>query len=160
MARKKFKQKNNVCDFFLLSWKKTSIAFILFSLFFFFRYIFIENIPELFDLIGGYDNFLIAVEILIPLYFLISIIYTLINRKKIKKTKKKTPLLQLTWKKFGILVIAWVIAVVLHNLIYAFFLGIFKIEFEEPVFFLIATIGIPLYFLVSVVYSLYKRYLV
>jgi len=72
------------------------------------------------------------IEIVIPLYFLISIIYSIINRKKIKISKKKTPLLLMTWKKFGILVIAWFVAVVLHNMIYAFFIWTFNIEFEEP----------------------------
>jgi hypothetical protein len=62
----------------------------------------------------------------------------------------------LSWKKVGIILIIWVTAVVIHNLIYAFFLGVLKIEFEEVVFFLFANLVIPIYFIACVVYSLIK----
>jgi hypothetical protein len=102
-----------------------------------------------------------VVEIIIPLYFLISIINTISKNKKTKDkakiSEKKTPLLYITWKKTGILIILWIVAVVLHNLTYAFFLGVLGIEFEEPVFFLIANVVIPLYFIISIIYTLYKK---
>ena len=75
-------------------------------------------------------------------------------------TKGKNKLdkwLLLSWKRFILLVVIWIVAVVMHNLIYAFFIGVLGIEFEEPVFFIIATIVIPAYFIISVVYSLIKK---
>ena len=159
MGRKKLKKGNNLFykKFFNLTWEKIVIGLVVFSLFFFFRNIFIENIPEIFNLIGGYNNFLRVIEIVIPLYFLISIIYSFKNRKKVKVVR--TPFFYLTWRKTGIVILLWIIAVVLHNLIYAFFVYFFKIEFEEPLFFIFASVFVPLYFLVSVIYSLIKKFI-
>ena len=52
---------------------------------------------------------------------------------------------------------SWFVAVMLHNLIY----GLFKSYFDatggdEPVFFIIAIILIPIYVLIAIVYSLVK----
>ena len=70
-------------------------------------------------------------------------------RKKGKNKFEKY--LTLTWMKFFILIIVWVACVLLHNLFYAIF------RYEEPVFFTMAVILLPLYFFVSFVYTLTKR---
>ena len=63
----------------------------------------------------------------------------------------------LTWKKAWIIVVAWFLAVVLHNLIYALFYNYFQSTGgDEPFFFILATIVIPLYFIVCFVYTLVK----
>ncbi len=54
----------------------------------------------------------------------------------------------LSLKKFIWLIVIWIVSVLLHNFVSAL-LGI-----EEPVFFLIAVIVIPLYFIISLIYSL------
>jgi hypothetical protein len=63
--------------------------------------------------------------------------------------------LLLTWKKVLLILVAWVAAVLLHNIVY----GLFKDYFDshggdEPFFFFIALIVIPLYVLVSLIYTL------
>ena len=60
-------------------------------------------------------------------------------------------------KKTGIALIVFVIAVVIHNLGSALISLILGTEFEEAVFFIIAVIIIPLYFIVSIVYSIIKK---
>jgi len=50
----------------------------------------------------------------------------------------------LSWKKFGLIILSWVAAVTLHNLFYGLF------GFEEPVFFIMAVLIIPFYFLVCI----------
>jgi len=64
-------------------------------------------------------------------------------------------ILLLTWKKILLILVAWVYAVLLHNLVY----GLFKDYFDrhggdEPFFFLIAIIVIPLYVLISLIYTI------
>ena len=54
----------------------------------------------------------------------------------------------LSWKKVGLVVIAGFASILLHNLFYALF-GI-----EDVVFFSIAVIVLPVYFVVTVVYSI------
>ena len=59
-------------------------------------------------------------------------------------------------RKTGMIVFAFVIAVLLHN----FISGL--ISFEEPVFFILAVIVIPVYFLICVIYTIFhhvKRHL-
>jgi translocator protein len=63
---------------------------------------------------------------------------------------KLNNLLTLTWKKFGIIIIAWVVSVILHNAFYAIF-GI-----EEAIFFLIATVILPVYLTASLIYTFIK----
>ncbi len=63
----------------------------------------------------------------------------------------------LSWRKVWIIIVSWFVAVILHNLFY----GLFKSYFDatggdEPVFFIIATILIPIYVLIVIVYSLVK----
>jgi hypothetical protein len=54
----------------------------------------------------------------------------------------------LSLKKLWLIVVIGFISVLLHNLISTL------IKTEEPVFFIITTIVIPIYFLISVIYSL------
>jgi hypothetical protein len=59
-------------------------------------------------------------------------------------------------KKLGIIVLSFIGALVLHNLIY----GWFKVE--EPFFFILAIIVVPVYFLIAVSYTIFhhvKRYI-
>ena len=59
--------------------------------------------------------------------------------------------LQLTWKRVLLIAGAWVLAVILHNLLYALFFS--NTGGDEPLFFILAAIVIPIYFIVSLVYS-------
>ena len=59
---------------------------------------------------------------------------------------------KLTWKRVLLIVLAWLAAFLLHNVVSAI-LGI-----EEPFFFIVAVIFIPLYFLVSLGYTLVKLF--
>lgn len=54
-------------------------------------------------------------------------------------------------KKLAIIIIAFIAAVILHNLIS----GIFG--FEESVFFLLAVIVIPIYFVIMVAYTVFHH---
>ena len=61
----------------------------------------------------------------------------------------------LSGKRIFIIMIAWFVAVILHNLVY----GLFKNYFDshggdEAFFFIIAIIVIPIYFIIGVFYSL------
>jgi len=63
--------------------------------------------------------------------------------------------LLLNWKKILIIIIAWVLAVILHNLIYALFYDFFNSTGgDEPVFFIIAVFIIPLYFIIAILYTI------
>lgn len=65
--------------------------------------------------------------------------------------------LLLSWKRVLIIAVAWVLSVLLHNLIYGLFYDYFqRTGGEEPVFFILAVIVIPLYFIVSLVYTLIR----
>ncbi|MDD5012425.1 MAG: hypothetical protein PHQ66_02145 [Candidatus Nanoarchaeia archaeon] len=79
--------------------------------------------------------------------------------KKINKRKNKFDrFFLLNWKKIFLGMIIWVGAVVLHNLTYAFIIGVLKINIvDEPFFFVIAVIFIPLYFLISIIYTLIQK---
>lgn len=54
----------------------------------------------------------------------------------------------LTWKKILIIAIAFILSVVLHNVISGL------IGEDEPIFFIIATIIVPIYFIISVLYTI------
>ncbi|MBU4308517.1 MAG: hypothetical protein KJ566_01860 [Nanoarchaeota archaeon] len=61
----------------------------------------------------------------------------------------------LSWRKAWIIVVCWFLAVILHNLFYALFKSYFDATGgDEPVFFIIAIILIPIYVLICIVYSL------
>jgi len=133
---------------FLLSWKKFSITSIIFIIFFFFR-----NIINRF--LGISHHIISIIYAIIPIYILICAIYNLTNRPRKKNRRKKTKKitikssLLLSWKKLSLTLIVWIISVVIHNF------GSAIIGFEEPVFFLLAVIGIPIYLILSVLYSLH-----
>ena len=85
-------------------------------------------------------------------------------KKKESKIKKNifSKLFLLNWKKFFGIVIAWFLAVVLHNVVYG--LGIYfggenfwGLNGDEAFFFIIAMIIIPVYFIISVVYTLINK---
>lgn len=150
------KSKNNKFEkLFLWNWRNFVISVILFVVVFFYRN---RTIKILFEPIGLYYIVFYGVLMGIPLYLLITLVYSFAIKKIKFKKSKRTNLFLLSWKKTGIALIAFVIAVVIHNLIYAFFLGILGIEFEEVVFFLFANIVIPLYFIISIFYTLIKKF--
>ncbi|MFH1608275.1 MAG: hypothetical protein ABIA78_04025 [archaeon] len=60
--------------------------------------------------------------------------------------------LLLSWRKIWIIVVGGFVSILLHNVFYAVF------GFEEPVFFSIVVFVLPIYFVVSVGYSLIKRF--
>ncbi|MBW2975930.1 hypothetical protein KY347_00630 [Candidatus Woesearchaeota archaeon] len=57
----------------------------------------------------------------------------------------------LSWKNLGIAIITWFAAVILHNAFYALF------GFEEAIFFIIAAFIIPLYLIISIIYTAYIK---
>ena len=66
--------------------------------------------------------------------------------------------LLLNLKKLGMIVGAFILAVLLHNLIYALFYSYYsRTGGDEPVFFLIATVVIPVYFLIAVGYTIFHH---
>jgi hypothetical protein len=67
-----------------------------------------------------------------------------------KKTNWKK-FFTLNWKNFGIAVIVWVVSVIVHN----FWYGIFG--FEEAVFFSIAVFIVPLYLIISIIYTIVEK---
>ena len=67
-----------------------------------------------------------------------------------KRKNKLDKYFLLTWKKVGIIIISWIVAVILHNLFFAIF------NIEEIFFLLISSIIIPIYVLIVLVYSLIK----
>ena len=76
-------------------------------------------------------------------------------KKKQKKQLDKWFLL--TWRKVWIIVVGWFLAVVLHNLVYAMFRTYFDSHGgDEPFFFILATIVIPIYFIICFIYTLIK----
>ena len=72
-----------------------------------------------------------------------------------KKNKKLDKWFLLTWKRFGMIVIAWFLAGIFHNLFYALFFNYFQSTGgDEPFFFILAVIVIPIYVLICIIYSL------
>ena len=59
--------------------------------------------------------------------------------------------LYLNIRKLGIIVLTFIIALLIHNFFYYLF------DIEEPIFFLLATFVIPIYFLVSVIYTIFHH---
>ncbi|MCD6302253.1 MAG: hypothetical protein J7M15_01865 [Anaerolineae bacterium] len=65
--------------------------------------------------------------------------------------------LLLNWKRILLIIGAWVLAVILHNLIYGLFQSYFDVSGgDEPFFFILAVIVIPLYALVALVYTIIR----
>ncbi len=64
-------------------------------------------------------------------------------------------ILLLTWTKVLHIFVVWVVAVLLHNIVSGLFKDYFNRHWgDEPFFFLIATIVIPLYVLISLIYTI------
>ncbi|MFW0861974.1 MAG: hypothetical protein ACKKL6_00080 [Candidatus Komeilibacteria bacterium] len=61
---------------------------------------------------------------------------------------KVEKLFKLSWKRLVLIIIAWIVAVVLHNLLSA------AIGTEEAFFFIIAIFVLPIYLIIAAVYSL------
>lgn len=62
-------------------------------------------------------------------------------------------LLRLSVKKLLLIIAAWVLCVVMHNIVYALFREFFGPHGDEPFFFLLAVVVIPLYFVAALVYT-------
>ena len=89
--------------------------------------------------------------VLIPLYFLISLVYTVIRKME------HDQYLLLSWKTL-LIIPAWVLSVVLHNVIYyLFYEGFSRVGHDEWVFFTIALFVIPLFFIISLVYTVIRK---
>ncbi|MFH1585295.1 MAG: hypothetical protein ABIB79_00825 [archaeon] len=73
------------------------------------------------------------------------------TKKRCKKQNNWDKRLLLSWRKLWILVVGGFISIILHNVIYAIF------EFEEAFFFIIVIFVIPIYFLISLIYSIIKK---
>jgi len=66
--------------------------------------------------------------------------------------------LLLSWKRVLMIACAWIVSVLLHNLIYGLFYDYFRrTGGDEPVFFILAIFVIPLYFIISLVYTVISR---
>lgn len=79
--------------------------------------------------------------------------------KRVKRIDYDRYLL-LNWKKLVGIIAAWAAAVFLHNAVYGLFLDYFRrTGSDEPFFFILAMVVIPLYFLVSLLYTIVRKYL-
>ena len=67
-----------------------------------------------------------------------------------KKNINLDKLFSLSLLRIVLIILAWFVVVILHNAIFGLF------GWEEPLFFIIAVIIIPIYFFFSVFYSLAK----
>lgn len=66
--------------------------------------------------------------------------------------------LLLSWKRGLVIACAWVLSVVLHNVVYGLFYEHFsRTGGDEPVFFILAVFVIPLYFIISLVYTVIRK---
>ena len=75
-----------------------------------------------------------------------------------KRTQHYDKYLLLSWKRALIIACAWVLSVLLHNAIYGLFYEHFsRTGGDEAVFFIIAVFVIPLYFIVSLVYTVIRK---
>ena len=75
-----------------------------------------------------------------------------------KRTHHYDKYLLLNWKRVLIIACAWVLSVLLHNVIYGLFYEHFRrTGGDEPVFFILAIFVIPLYFIVSLVYTVIRK---
>ena len=75
-----------------------------------------------------------------------------------KKQKKLDKWFLFTWKKFLIIVGAFFLSIILHNVFYALSeMSGKNLAIGEVFFFLIAVVVIPLYFLISFIYTTIKR---
>jgi len=74
-----------------------------------------------------------------------------------KKNKQLDKWFLLTWRKAWIIVVGWFLAVILHNLFYALSeISGKNLAIGEVFFFILATIIIPIYFIICFIYTLIK----
>jgi len=91
--------------------------------------------------------FLIGVG-MAPTFLLVALFYTLFRRFKRERY------LLLSWRTIALFPIAWVVAVLFHGINYALFFDHFRrIGGDEPVFFILALIVIPLFFVAALIYT-------
>lgn len=65
-------------------------------------------------------------------------------------------LLRLNLKRLLTIGAAWVLCAVLHNAVYALLKGGLGLDVDEPLFFLLAVVVIPLYLAASLIYTVYQ----
>jgi len=66
--------------------------------------------------------------------------------------------LLLSWKRVVIIACAWILSALLHNVIYGLFYEHFsRTGGDEAVFFVLAIFVIPLYFIISLVYTVIRK---
>ena len=66
--------------------------------------------------------------------------------------------LLLSWKRVLMIACAWVLSVLLHNMIYGLFYRHFsRTGGDEAAFFILAVFVIPLYFIISLVYTVIRK---
>lgn len=74
-----------------------------------------------------------------------------------KKQTKFDKWFLLSWKKVLGIIIAWFLAIILHNFVYGLFQDYYDTRGgDEIFFFFIAVIIIPIYFIICVIHSLIK----
>ncbi|NPV89276.1 MAG: hypothetical protein HPY50_00690 [Firmicutes bacterium] len=79
------------------------------------------------------------------------------NEKKEKRAFKYDRCLLLTTKKAVLIPAAWLLSVILHNAVYALTGRFWSQPLEEPFFFILAVVVIPLYALFSIIYTIIRR---
>jgi len=65
----------------------------------------------------------------------------------------------LTWRKALYVLAAWAACVVLHNLTYALLVKFWGFKGDEPFFFLLAVVVIPVYALIALAYTAQRKLL-
>lgn len=89
--------------------------------------------------------------LVIPLYLVVSLVYTLIRKMGYDK------FFLLSWRTV-LIIPAWIVSVLLHNFIYAAFFDRYsRTGGDEAVFFILAIFVIPLYFMISLVYTVIRK---
>ena len=73
------------------------------------------------------------------------------RKSGVKRVSNPKGFFMLTWKKFIITLIIWLVVVLLHNFISGMF------QYEETIFFIIAIVLIPAYLVIAVLYSVIKK---
>ncbi|MBU2639247.1 MAG: hypothetical protein KKG75_00905 [Nanoarchaeota archaeon] len=76
----------------------------------------------------------------------------MVKRKKVSKKNinKWEKLFLLNFKNLGLFVLSWIISVIAHNFVSVL------LKIEEPFFFLLAVVILPLYLSISILYTLFR----
>lgn len=133
---------------FLLSWRKVIVALVVCGL----AAGIVWAVAEAFDgrmfVLDGLATAAFYVgTLVIPLYLIVGLVYTAVRRLQPKQ--------YLLLSRWTLLVLpAFVVAVLLHNFVYALFYPAFlREDGDEGIFFVVALLGIPIYLVVVLVYS-------